>query len=167
MKTTAVIKHFNIVNHILFSCLAEEKSMRNMRSVLSIISLTVVFVTTTVFVTPSMAVADGTHGSKVCVRNSTPKALLIYSYNAKDSSCLIPHKSKKASSGETVTMKCHGQGKNACKLGTSYLNTNDSICKRWDNNALVVLHGTVFHGPPGNRKRVAPYGVSDTGKTCD
>jgi len=98
-----------------------EKAMSDLRSALSVLSIAV-FVTTVVFVTPSMVVADGKHRSKICVTNSMEKKIAIYAYNGTDVGCLTPHKIEyDVKPGSTVMMKCHGQGEHRCFIGSDIM----------------------------------------------
>ena len=60
--------------------------------------------------------SDGSHNTKVDIKNESGLKITAFSYNGKDIACTIPHKSRTIKNGETKTLKCHGQGKGQCLI---------------------------------------------------
>ena len=96
------------------------------------------FLALIVLLTAVNANADGTHGSKVCVRNDTSGKLAISAYNGSDSVCVTAHKTGTVKPGETVHIKCHGQGKHRCKIKAGYMTS----CRNFDDNATMRVWAT-------------------------
>lgn len=86
--------------------------------------------------TPLEAQADGTHNVQVCIRNDTDGKLKVESYNGSDGSCIVAHKSDEVKPGNTIVMKCHGQGKNRCKIKAGTI----ASCKNFDDKTTVRVY---------------------------
>ena len=62
------------------------------------------------------ASADGEHHTYITVKNSTNDRLDVLTFNGTDSVCSSPHKQKAVDRGKSKVFKCHGKGKNRCKV---------------------------------------------------
>lgn len=107
----------------------KRSSMFVVKSLQMLVILTLLFA-------PSLVFADGDHSAQVCVRNDTGGSAEVHSYNGKDSMCSIPHKIKTASKGETVLIKCHGQGKHRCKIAV----VDGPGCQNFDDNSTARFY---------------------------
>lgn len=55
---------------------------------------------------------------EVTVKNNFPGSIVVYSFDGDDSVCQVPRSEKPVGGhGETVTLRCKGNGKHRCKLG--------------------------------------------------
>lgn len=61
---------------------------------------------------------------KVYVKNCTGSSLKVISFNGKDAIRLTEYQSKTVKNGESVSLKCKGQGKGRCYVS----NRDDEVC---------------------------------------
>jgi len=65
---------------------------------------------------PTAAFADGSHGTKIEFENTGDKTVKVYTYNGGDDVKSSYHKKYKVKPGATKTVKCHGNGYDACTV---------------------------------------------------
>jgi len=68
------------------------------------------------FVMPMTAAADGKHGSKITLKNSSEWGVKVYVYNGDDLTSTIAHKKYEINPYKSKTVKCHGNGTKQCYI---------------------------------------------------
>lgn len=100
------------------------------------------------------AFATGTHGSKVTILNLTDTRIVAEAYNGCDAFCVSAHQMKGINAGGSKVLKCHGQGRQICKIAVSF---PYDLCKNFESTCPEEDARTV-NVPDNATLRVMPKG---------
>ncbi len=64
----------------------------------------------------NLAIADGSHGTKITVTNNASGRIKADVMSGDDSICAFGHKGYTIEKNSSKTVKCHGKGKQRCKM---------------------------------------------------